>query len=149
MSDLYCTPCKKTFKSQSGLKSHNTQKHMGEKDALLAEKLEAGELEKPSVKAVKVPVEAPREAPKEAEVVTFLSPRAPYQTVTIRPTEWKIMSTPLGDRPMMIEGKYVEFDAGKFATNDPEIIDYFEKKYNSPRFPVISNKILDALKRGA
>lgn len=70
--------------------------------------------------------------------VRFLSTRAPSLFLVIKPTQYRVISTPAGEQPILVEGKSVQFQNGEFETDDPEIIRYLEEKYTDQRFPIIS-----------
>ena len=87
----------------------------------------------------------PVEVIGSAEVITpttrvFYSPKALSMVITVKPEYWGVKSTPAGDIRTKVEGKYVQFERGRFATEDPEIIDYIEKTYRDPRFPILSDR---------
>ncbi len=68
----------------------------------------------------------------------FLSVRSPSMRLVVKPTTWEFVSTPTGSRSVQVTGKAVEFVNGVFETDDPELIEFLEHKYNDSRFPVIS-----------
>lgn len=71
---------------------------------------------------------------------TFYSPKALSMVITVRPEYWGVRTTPSGDISQKVEGKYVQFEGGRFVTDDVEIIDYIENRYKDPRFPILSDK---------
>jgi hypothetical protein len=78
--------------------------------------------------------------PAPPEKVRFVSSRSPSMKVVIKPTQWEFAATPTGSRPVQVPGKSVQFKNGVLETNDPEVIDYLESRYNDSRFPIISGR---------
>jgi len=139
----YCEPCAKEFATTAAKKGHDSVKHSAVK---AAEALAALENAPVAVEnKAPAPVPAP-EVPKiEIKEVLFYSPRAPFQTVIVKPTEWVMVESPAGTRNIQVAGKEAQFDNGTFRTSDPEIIEYLEKKYSSPRYPIVSARQLAEL----
>lgn len=137
-----CEICLKEFDKNSeeklnliALKKHVAMKHMETKGAMALAKA-VSEVAPEKV----VPVVAPTAPVVESAhpgPTTFFSPRAKGLVVTVRPTEWKLVQTPTGDRQVPVEGKYAEFDGGYYSTDDAEIIEYLKTKYNHSRYPII------------
>lgn len=90
------------------------------------------------------PLKPVQEAQSSEQVTSstrvFYSPKALSMVITVRPEYWGVKTTPSGDISQKVEGKYVQFEGGRFATEDPEIITYIETKYKDPRFPILSDR---------
>lgn len=137
-----CTICPKEFKNQGGLNLHMRSHRVLPKieDVLAA------------VESRAVPLDSPilSKPPTGPEQVTFYSPIRPYLNIVVRPEMKGTKQIPSSnggtiDIIDIVPGITVEFDAGKYFTSDPVIIDYLENKYANQRFPIMSSRQMRAM----
>ena len=80
--------------------------------------------------------------------VRFISTRSPSMKVVIKPTSWEFAATPTGSRPVQVQGKSIQFKNGVLETDDPEVVEFLEKKYNDSRFPIVSSRTAQEAMKG-
>lgn len=109
------------------------------------------------------PLEIKTLEPKPPVDVIFYCPRHPFITVIVVPDEWRMVTTPNGEKLMPVPGLKAEFDSGAFTTTNPLIIAYLEgdveeakklglvdtggrpRVYKDARSPIISNRQMKAM----
>jgi hypothetical protein len=131
---LTCDACGKVYKGLGALNAHKFYKH----------KVLGAATTCP-------PVAAPEEGvlpQAPSSKVVFRSPMASDLRIVIKPSYWVKTETPAGIVQVLSEGKAAEFRNGVFMTEDPEIIDFLENKYENGRYPVFSLSKIQRIGRG-
>lgn len=114
-------------------------------------------------KPAKVETKTTKSVESPSQEVIFYSSKHPFMTVVVKPTEWRLVSGPAGEKFTPVEGLIVEFDNGTYKTSDPVIIAYLEgdlakakeyglvdkngkpRVYNDTRSPILSDRQLRSL----